>query len=201
MMGKKIEKIVTVQPLIKGRIDVKIKGVTPLLMEKMNMDVVEKYNKKKGKQVIKSDDKMEEELVAGKIHYDNKGNIAFPSTGFLKAITEVAPYLDGLDKKKIRGSIQLLDPMVPLDYKEQINNVTWGKTSGISKAPRKIIRPEFTEWSCTLRLEYNQANISADQIVNAIRWAGFHIGIGGWRPQCGGVYGRFDILGDKNESL
>lgn len=184
---------VVVQPLKLGRIDIDVVGKTSLLMEKMNMDVVEKYNQKKGKKVSGTEDKMEEELVDAKIHYDSNGNVAYPSTAFLKGMVEVAPYIDGLDKKKVRGSVRILDAFIPLNYKKKVLNVTWGKTSGMTRAPRKIIRPEFTDWDCKLRIEFNEQNISAEQILNLLRWAGFQMGVGGWRPEHSGVYGQYKI--------
>jgi len=191
MMGK--QESVVLQQLKRKTMTVSIKGLTPLLIEKMDEAVVERYNKKKGKKVTEKDEKLEEEKVEGKLHLTEDGNIGFPAAGFMKGMVEVAPYLDGLDKKKVKGSVRILGNIVPIDFEKQTINVTWGRQSGITKAPRKIIRPEFEDWSCKLIVMYNESNISAEQIINLINWAGFQQGLGGWRPEHSGTYGQYEV--------
>jgi hypothetical protein len=191
-MGKEVE----LKELKIKEIVVTVKGKTPLLMEKMNMDVVEEYNKKRaGKISAREHKKLEEELVEGKIHYTDNGNVGFPSSGFHKGMVEVAPYLDGIYKKGVRGSVVFVDQMVPINYKKKKLHTAWGKTSGRTKSPRKIIRPMFTDWSADLRIRFNSSNLTAEHIVNLLQWAGFQCGIGGWRPECGGTFGQYEVTG------
>ncbi|MGV9206226.1 MAG: hypothetical protein ACOC44_19650 [Promethearchaeia archaeon] len=196
-MTAKQEEKVNLKPLNKKQISIKIEGITPLMMEKMDMDVVERYNQKKGKKVSASDSKIEEEKYEYKKHLTDDGKIAFPSTGFLKGMTEVAPYLESLDKKKVRGSVRIIGDMIPISYKQEIKDVRHGKTSGMTKSPRKIIRPKFTEWTCKLKIQYNADNISAEQIVNLLNWSGFQCGIGGFRPECSGTFGQYKVVQSK----
>jgi hypothetical protein len=184
---------INVPMLEKEHIKVKIIGTTPLLMEKMDMDVVERYNLKKGRKMSEKDDKLEEEKYDAKKHFTDNGKLGYPSTAFLKGMTEVAPYIDGLDKKRVRGSIRIIGDIIPIQFKEELKDVRWGKTSGMSKAPRKIIRPKFTEWSCELNIVYNAQNISAEQVVNLLNWAGFQMGIGGFRPEHSGTFGQYEV--------
>ena len=184
---------VQLQQLKKEQIVIDITGVTPLLMEKMDMDVVERYNLKKGKKMSKKDDVLEEDKYDSKKHFTDDGKIGFPVTGFLKGIVEVAPYLDGLDKKLVRGSVRLLGDIIPIKFKKEVKDIKWGKTSGMTKAPRKIIRPKFIDWSCKLEVVYNSTNISAEQIVNLLNWAGFQIGVGGFRPEHSGTFGQYEV--------
>jgi len=192
-MTIKNNQTVQIQELKKEKISVDIVGLTPLLMEKMDMDVVERYNLKKGKKLSTKDDKLEEDKYETKKHFTDDGKVGFISTGFMKGMTEVAPYLDGLDKKKVRGSVRILGDIIPIEYKKEIKDIRWGKTSGISKAPRKIIRPKFVDWSCKLEIVYNATNISAEQIINLINWAGFQMGVGGFRPEHSGTFGQYEV--------
>jgi len=192
-MIKKNESNIQLQELKKEKIVVELVGITPLLMEKMDMDVVERYNLKKGKKLSEKDDKLEEEKYEAKKHFDDKGNLGIPSTAFLKGMTEVAPYIDGMDKKKVRGSVRILGDIIPIKFKEEIKDVKWGRTSGMTKAPRKIIRPKFTDWSCKLEIVYNSTNISAEQVINLLNWAGFQMGVGGFRPEKSGNFGQYEV--------
>lgn len=149
-----------------------------------------------GKSKTLKDYDEEEELqkrVDEMIHRNAKGEVCFPTSGFKKAMVEAAPYLDGLDKKKAKGSFFILGELAPIKYKKQVTNKAMGRDSGINRAPREIWRPEFQEWSCVLTIRYNEQQITPVQIIELAKLAGFHIGVGSWTPQHGGQYGKFKV--------
>lgn len=191
-MEKKKPKLIEIQKLEKQPIHLKIRGTTPLLVEKMDEGVVEKYNKKKALKLTEKDTRLEEEKLDGKLHFTEDGNIGFPASGFAKGMIEVAPYLD-LYKKDVRGSVRVLGNIIPINYKERVVNKSWGRQSGISKAPMKIVRPEFRDWTCELDMVVNTGVISIEQVINLVNWAGFQQGLGSWRPEKGGSYGQYEV--------
>ena len=193
VMKENKRETVEIQPIEIAQIAVTVVGDTPLLMGKMSMDVVDAIENKKADKMTKKDKRMEEEKVDEKIHHTEDGNIGFPATAFAKGMIEVAPYIDGLDKKRVRGSIRVIGNVIPIDFKKQTTNIAVGRSAGMTKAPRKIIRPEFRDWSCKLQIRYNKNNISAEQIVNLLNWAGFQQGVGSWRPETGGSYGQYHV--------
>lgn len=56
----------------------------------------------------------------------------------------------------------------------------------------------WPKWKCTLRVDYNAAVISLQQLVNLFYQAGWACGIGEWRPTSpivkSGEFGRFSIV-------
>jgi hypothetical protein len=54
-------------------------------------------------------------------------------------------------------------------------------------------RGEFTQWAVDLTVSYNAAALSPEQIVNLFNLAGFGVGVGEWRPEKDGGYGRFHV--------
>lgn len=56
-------------------------------------------------------------------------------------------------------------------------------------------RGQFNDWSCTVEIDFNQDVMTPDTLVHLFKLAGFSIGIGEWRPQRDGQYGRFDVEG------
>lgn len=54
-------------------------------------------------------------------------------------------------------------------------------------------RGQFDPWGVKVRVEINTAVISAEQVVNLFSLAGFAVGIGEWRPERDGGYGRFRV--------
>lgn len=62
----------------------------------------------------------------------------------------------------------------------------WGRTSGRSKSPRKIMRNAYKDWKTTFTVVYDSGVLSREQVLSIITRAGSHIGVGAFRPQCSG---------------
>jgi hypothetical protein len=56
-------------------------------------------------------------------------------------------------------------------------------------------RAFFPEWRMTLNVQYNEALLSLEQVITAVNNGGFSCGLGDWRPQRSGDYGRFRVVG------
>jgi hypothetical protein len=54
-------------------------------------------------------------------------------------------------------------------------------------------RPEFQEWKVNVTAHYDADNLNDGDIVNLVNRAGFGVGVGEWRPEKGGEFGRFVI--------
>ena len=195
-MKQKIEKKqeITISPIEVATTELKIVGLSSLLMEKMSEKIEqEMINKMQGQGKEKKQIKNFEAEVKEKIWYTDDGKVGFPASGFKKAMVSSAPYLEGMDMKKAKGSFIVMGNIIPIKFKEQTINKAVGKDSGIKKSPRPIWRPEFREWSCVLPIRYNAGQITINQIVELAKLAGFHIGVGGWTPQHNGSYGTFTV--------
>ena len=57
-------------------------------------------------------------------------------------------------------------------------------------------RGEFTPWSVELTVKFNSGLMSAEQVVNLFETAGFAVGVGEWRPERDGPFGRFHVARD-----
>jgi hypothetical protein len=62
-----------------------------------------------------------------------------------------------------------------------------GKTADIR------YRGEFKEWSASVPVQVNTSVLSVEQIANLFLIAGFAVGVGEWRPERNGQYGRFEL--------
>ena len=51
------------------------------------------------------------------------------------------------------------------------------------------------DWECELVIQFDQNNISPNDLVNLLNYAGFYYGIGVWSPRakCGGKYGMYEV--------
>lgn len=190
------EKTISIKPLKIGKLKIKVVGRSPYLPEPMDMAVLERYNKKKSKQTYIKDDISEEDKAKEKYYFTSEGKEGIPSRAFYNAMIRASSYI--FDKKdggmrNIREGVNVLGDIIPLKFKKKTEVTHWGRMSGMTKAPRKIIRNAFHDWSCELEVEYNQEQLSPEHIINILNWAGFHIGVGAFRKEKTGNYGSFYV--------
>ena len=183
---------VELHQLKKEMIEVNIVGATSLLMEAQDKFAAENIQRKKDKKVTIEDKRTDEQKFEDK-KWLSEGKPGIPAIAFHKGMIAVAPYIEGLDMKRVRGSIRVMGDIIPISFKKELTNIKFGKDSGMTKAPRKIVRPEYTDWSCKLKIVYNSTNISAEQVVNLLNWAGFQVGVGGFRPEHSGSFGQYEV--------
>ena len=119
------------------------------------------------------------------------GGCGFPSVGVKAAAIRGAKglgmvmtdarsafHIEG-DLLKINGDPQPREDMVRLQ----------GNTADIR------YRGEFPKWSIDLPITYNARIVSAEQLVAMLDAGGFGTGIGEWRPEKDGQFGRFHVEG------
>lgn len=100
--------------------------------------------------------------------------------GMVMSDTKAAFHIDG-DILKIAGEPHPREDMVRI---------------GMGTADIRY-RGEFTEWSIDLPITYNARMVSAEQIVAMLDAGGFGTGIGEWRPEKDGQFGRFHVESAK----
>jgi len=187
---------INIKPLQLGTIKIKVIGDSPYMPEPMDMAVLERYNKIKSKQNYKKDDISEEEKVKAKFYFDSKGKEGIPARAFYNSMIRASSYLFDIKQggmRNIKEGVTIKGDVIPLKFKSKEVLTHWGRTSGRVGAPRKIMRNAYNEWSVDLEIVYNKSNLSAEQIINVLNWAGFHIGVGGFRKEKTGNFGSFHV--------
>jgi hypothetical protein len=121
----------------------------------------------------------------------DKGRFGFPAVAFKKAAIDAAYQQKAIDKKTtMRGAFHIDGELVEIKGKPTIREDP--VTVGISGTDMRY-RPEFPKWSVTLTIIFNPNAVTQEQVVNALNIAGFSNGVGEWRPEKDGVYGRFHV--------
>lgn len=191
------QKTITLKPLNLATLEVEIIGLSDYMPEPMDMEVLERYNKLKSNQVYDKDDVSEEEKVKGKYYYMEDGKTyAIPTRAFYNAMIRASSYIfekkDG-GMRNIKEGVAVVGQYVPLEYKSEEVVTHWGRTSGRARSPRKIMRNAFHKWKTTIKIQFNKSNLSEEQILTTLNWAGFHIGVGAFRREKTGNYGMFEV--------
>jgi hypothetical protein len=141
----------------------------------------------------------DEEEARLRLYINKDGNYYHPSISFLRSMAKA---VSGLKYGKvsapmlIRGSVFVAFPQtVLLDANgEPARNYVLDKQPVVvSHARIARVRPMWPEWQCQLWLEVDVARITEDQVRAALELAGRIIGVGDFRPEKGGPYGRFRV--------
>ncbi len=125
----------------------------------------------------------DEELAAARF--------GFPAVAFKSAAVTACTSTGSITKVAARQAFHVVGEMVeiigpPPAMREDVTRV------GMGVADLRY-RGQFDPWGARVRVEINTAVISAEQIVNLFNLAGFAVGVGEWRPERDGGYGRFRV--------
>lgn len=222
-VAKKVE-MVEIKPIEMKVVEVTLIGDTPLIMhawsEKAKRMILEaQQGKAKGKKkeiknpvddFIQSmywltgmpdttgkNEKECEELFEQAIQ--NGAKLGFPITAFKQAAISAA-YRSGYvkDKMTLRGvffietdynDMVLIESDTPIMREDMVR-------IGMGTADIRY-RAEFRNWKCTFRLKYNaNGGFSLENILNIINAGGLVCGVGEWRTERDGDFGRFHVKTD-----
>jgi hypothetical protein len=123
------------------------------------------------------------------------GEHGIPLTAFKAALISAAHKDYGLEKTVVMKAffIPSDDPnrVVPMEsdppiVREDVVRIGQNQTD-------IRYRPEFSDWRVNIVAEVDTELLTSDDIVALVNRAGFSVGIGEWRPEKGGEYGRFEL--------
>ncbi len=191
------------QKLNVQKVSVKIKGLSPLIMHRWDEKAKQQMLDKQMKKTVKKEAKDPKAQYESSIYKLDDGRLGFPSDAFKAAMVRGADLLGGKtigmamnrmrmgffvhgeygtkddrDLVPISGKISMREDMVRLN----------GTTSDIR------YRGQIQNWSAEIKISYNGSVVSFDQLVNMLNVAGYGVGVGEWRPERNGMFGRFEVI-------
>jgi hypothetical protein len=178
---------------------VRIEGKTPYMQHRMDDMKLEEWEKKRGV-IIERDDVSKEDLLRAVFHsYKDENGFFIPSEHLIGAMINAG----SLVKAKVGNSKKSMKNIVAGMFsieEEKIyipNNFEIDKRSAVNrniKARVITIRPKWSQWSAEFTLLVDNDTITEETIKNIIQFAGDYVGIGSFRPQCNGRFGRFSLV-------
>lgn len=177
---------------------ISIKGLSPLIMHRWSEKARREMLDKQMKKTVKKEAKSPEEQYEASVYRLDDGSLGFPADAFKKAMIRGAKQIglvmtdartsffvhgeyctrDDRELVPITGEVQPREDMVRLN----------GATADIR------FRGQVIGWSADLKISYNSSITSFDQIVNMLHAAGYGVGVGEWRPEKDGTFGRFEVV-------
>lgn len=196
MAPKKTETTNEAPPTMKPQIVVfKVTGVSPLLQnnpasfigktETDTISVKKTYN--------------DEDEARMRLYVDSDGRFCHPSEAFIKAAVKA---VRGKKFGKLHAAATLMGSVFMAEQFSVIEDAS-GKPATVYAMNRKPVvvgkarvlrvRPEFHPWKCKVALDIDTAIITAEHVLQALQLAGRTVGVGDYRPEKGGGFGRFTV--------
>lgn len=197
-VAKKTESGGELQPIQITNVVIPVKGLSPLIMHRFSEKAKQQILDKQMGKVVKKELKDPEQDVKNSLYLmDDEKQLGFPADAFKQAMVRGAKQLgltmvdmrtgffvhgeyserDDRELVAIEGELEAREDMVRLN----------GTTSDIR------YRGQVKEWSADLHISFNKSVVTIDHIVNMLNAAGYGVGIGEWRPEKNGMFGRFVV--------
>lgn len=186
-------------PLALETVEIPLIGTAPLIVhawsEKALRAMADKQQKKATKGREAKDPKAD---FLGSLYWLSEpadevegGRFGFPAVAFKSAAVTACTSTGSITKVAARQAFHVAGEMVEIigpapAMREDVCRV------GMGVADLRY-RGQFDPWGIRLRVQINTAVISAEQVVNLFNLAGFAVGVGEWRPERDGGYGRFRV--------
>jgi hypothetical protein len=189
-------------------LELHINGVTPLIVhrqsEKTRKAIEDKQAQKAAGPRQKRDPKQEYldsfYMMPGSTKPETKNaKYGIPAAGFKKACENTCSgkFVQNITGTFCKRAFFVLDDgggLVQIKASKPFMRTDSVKIGGFKKTLDYRYRPEFKEWSCTLKIRYNATAISAEQIANIFMFAGLHEGWGELRPGKGYSNGQWEVV-------
>jgi len=190
---------VRLQEIKTARNRLTICGTTPMLQHAWDHKAIEMIEAKKmGKKTKDREACDPEREFKAATYFTPEGEYGIPLLALKSAIINAAHKDLGIEKTLVRKALFIRSPnlemILPMAKgtpppKMRKDMVRVGAGSADVR-----YRPQFDEWKVTFDVEYDTDLLQLDDLVNLINRAGFGVGIGEWRPEKNGEYGRFEVL-------
>ena len=113
---------------------------------------------------------------------------------FKEAMVDAVGFGPSVAKTVVRGAVfPTSEDVIPVSFSTFEVDERRVVLSGPGRPMDLRYRPKLRDWSCILGLEVDVTHIEIAQVINLLAKAGHHIGVGEYRPQKGGPYGRFRV--------
>lgn len=184
------------------QIEVTIQGINPLLMNRFTEE--NEVRVSNGTTAVHIGSKgSPREQAEKKAYKDDKGNLYIPGPNIYAAIIAAGRFhKSGKEKvttKKtslIPAGVFMLDTVVPLNTK---NFEVDSRSVVIPATGGRVMcyRPRLDNWTCVFHIEVDEEMFNEKFVRLLIDDAGKKIGLGDFRPERKGPFGRFVVKGWK----
>lgn len=198
-MAAKTSTAIELPPLALETVEIPLIGTSPLIVHAWSEKALRAMADKQQKKATKGREAKDPHAdFLGSLYWLSEpsddvegGRFGFPAVAFKSAAVTACTSTGAITKVAARQAFHVVGEMVeiigpPPAMREDVTRV------GMGVADLRY-RGQFDPWGVRVQVEINTAVISAEQVVNLFALAGFAVGVGEWRPERDGGYGRFRV--------
>jgi hypothetical protein len=187
-----------------SKIAVHIRGLSPLMQNRWRQSAIDAMRAKQEKQAkVKKEARdpeaeVAEILAAATISENGKVKYGHPSEAIVEAVASAGHRLGDWTNKgpTIKGAIRVDGELIPISGSDPVVDTRPGRIKGTWTVAH---RPKYREWEMTFDCEIDVGVISVEEFLNLLMLAGRGVGIGSYRVERGGPYGRFEVVSAEIE--
>jgi hypothetical protein len=187
---------ITLKPIKQEQITLTIIGISPLIQHKWGSESKKTLRDKHGgrktkpRRIRKPKNEFKEAT-----YFTDEGDYGLPAMAVKSAMIAAAHKDIGIEKTLLRKALFLncadSNNILKMNCSEPVMREDTVRVGSGSTDLR--YRPEFSEWSIEVSFIFDAELLRPEDIINLLDRAGFGCGVGEWRPQKGGEYGRFMV--------
>lgn len=187
---------IELKPINRRRMRFSVVGTSPLIMHKWSEKALVQMREKGAGRKTKARDNRDPEGEARAATYTtDDGQVGINGMAFKNALITAAHKDIGIEKTLVRKALFLVvndsNRVIPIEASDPVIREDCVRVGAGSADLR--YRPEFAKWSFNVELEVDGDLLTAEDILTLVDRAGFGVGIGEWRPEKNGEYGRFEV--------
>lgn len=196
---------ITVQPLKRGSIKLRIIGNTPLFQNRMASKVMQGLlvgtrKKTKAERLEIKHDPVQEYRDCMEIMPNGPTALGLRVTAIKAAMCTAALETAGLTKSSTQRLLFMPGDLVPLYGVPQLR-IDMVRSADINRTPDARSRAYMPNWGAEIEIQYIVPQLSATSVVSLLSNAGVLVGVGDFRQEKGkGAFGSFRVLGDGEKS-
>ena len=172
------------------KIKVRIEGTTPLLINRFRDTQIEGKSKKRTGAISESD-------ILDKLYMIDE-KVMILSVYIKNSITEASKQFKIVGKGKstytklVASTVDVSPFMIDLNSgKFEVFRIS--AVNPMTRGRMMTERPKFNKWNAEFEIILNDSAIDISVINEILEHAGKYVGIGDWRPQTKGMFGKFLI--------
>jgi len=187
---------ITMKPVKQEKITLRIKSLSPLIQHKWSEKAIAMIrDKHAGKKTKTREARKPDQEFKEATYFTDSGDYGLPAMS-IKASMVTAAHKDiGIEKTLLKKSLFLhcsdSNMILKLDTDDPVMREDCVRVGAGSADLR--YRPEFKTWGCQVSFTFDAEMLQIEDIINLVNRAGFGCGVGEWRPEKGGEFGRFQV--------
>lgn len=172
-------------------INVTIQGTSPLLFNRFRDASIEGKSKRKA-------GAEQEQVVEDKLYFDGNNKICTPSTHIIGSLINASKnfQIKGKGKstysKLVGSSVEVEEELITHKNQKWIP-YTISAVNPMTRGRMMVTRPRMDNWELSFKLILKDEGISLETIKEILDYAGIYVGIGDWRPEKKGKFGKFIV--------